>query len=76
MKSRTSSGAGSVGETDLVEVLEGLNTSVLGERLVGGVLFEGLLHTVSTSTSEDDDIEERIGSQTVSSVHTHAEQQQ
>lgn len=39
---------------------------------MGGVLLECLLHAVGARATEDDDIEEGVGSQTVSSVHTHA----
>jgi hypothetical protein len=70
-KSHTSSRSGTIGEADLVQILDGLQAGVLGERLVGCVLGQDLLDAVGAGATEHDDIEERVGSQTVGSVDTH-----
>lgn len=59
---------GAVGRSDRVEGTDGVHSGVLGDDLVGSSGGEGRGDVVGASTSEDDDIEEGVGSETVGTV--------
>ena len=58
------------GVADVVEELDALEASILGDLLVGLSRLEGLLDVVGASTAKDDDVQERVGTKTVSTVDT------
>jgi hypothetical protein len=62
---------GAAGVPDLVEVLDALQTSVRWDLLVRLARSEVVPDVVSASAAEDDDVEERVGAETVRTVHGH-----
>ena len=56
------------GVANVVEELDALEASILGDLLVGLSRLEGLLDVVGASTAKDDDVQERVGTKTVSTV--------
>jgi len=66
--SNLSSGLSSLGESDSVKVRNGLLTSILRELLLSLTGLESLNCGVGSSSSEDNEIEERVGSKSVSTV--------
>ncbi len=52
-----------VGVAKLVQVLDGLEAGVLGQRLVGSVLGQGFLHSLGNSSTEHHNVKQRVGSQ-------------
>jgi hypothetical protein len=62
----------SVRVPELVQLVEALLTGIGGQILVGRARSERLLDVVGACTTKDDNVEERVGSQTVRAVHRHA----
>ena len=57
---------------DLVQELHALETSLIRDLLVWLAGGQSLLDVVSASTTEDDDVEKGVGTETVSTVDRHA----
>jgi len=56
---------------DLVKVLNSREASILGDSLVGLARSESVPDVVSNSAAKDDDVKERVGTETVSAVDGH-----
>ena len=54
--------------SDLIEELDALETGILRDLLVRLAGLKGLLDVVGASTAKDDDVQERVGTKTVSTV--------
>lgn len=54
---------------NLIEILDGRGAGILGDRLVGLAGLGGILNVVGDGASEDDDIEKRVGSETVRAMY-------
>ena len=63
------SGAGAIRVPDLVQELDALKTSFIRDLLMGLARSQGLLDVVGASATEDDNIEERVGTETVCTVY-------
>ena len=72
VQAQVSSRDGASGVTKLVQVGNGLGTGISSQGLVGRVGGQSITNVVSASTTEDDDIQERVGTKTVSSVDRDA----
>jgi hypothetical protein len=68
VQAKVGSGDGASGVAELVQVGNGLSAGIRGQGLVGGVGGQGIANVVSASTTKDDNIQERVGTETVSSV--------
>ena len=65
-------GQWSVGSADLVEEGDGLGTSITGDLLVWHAWSEVVANSVGNGTTEDDEVEEGVGTETVGSVDGNA----
>ena len=63
---------GAVGVPDLIEEFNAFDARLFGNTFVGFARCQVLLDVDCTSTTEDDDIEEGVGSETVGSVNRYA----
>jgi hypothetical protein len=71
LKSDVSGGEGTARVPDPVEVLDRLPSQVGGHLLVGLSGLEGLGDVKGASSSEDDDVKEGVGTESVGSVDGH-----
>ncbi len=68
LETEVGSGDGALLVEEVVVVRDGELTGVSGEGSVGSVGLDQRLNTVSASTAEDDNVEERVGTETVGAV--------
>ena len=57
---------------NLVQELDALHASLIGNLLVRLSGSQSVLDVVSASSAEDDDVEERVGAETIGTVNGHA----